>query len=226
VNLKAGANGRGDQPNADGAKGDRRSIEPPRSLSDIPGLGPIRIRALQKAGWASVSALRSADLDALLAVPGLTEIKARQIHDYLTEFAPEELAASAAPSEATGAARGATADGLSPDAAAGAAEVVQRATRAMGEVVTVLLSAEAPQFRSRFLRVLGQFAQCAESLATDATHLSPDQQARAIRRLRRGARALADFSDAGSGAADRKAQGRLADALEELTAKLAECRLT
>ena len=199
---------------------------PPRSLADIPGLGPIRIRALQKAGWASLPALRSAELEALLAVPGLTEVKARHIKGFLEGFAPEDLvAAQAAVTAGSGGASGALSSGsANSGSAAGAGQVVQRATRAMGEVITVLLTSEAPQFRSRLLKILGQFGQCAESIATDAAHLSEEQQARAIRRLRRAAKALSDLN-AGN-AADRKAQGRLADTLEELIAKLAECRLS
>ena len=201
----------------------------PRSLADIPGLGPIRVRALQKAGWTNLNALRSAQLESLLAVPGLTEIKARQIQQYLQPFTPEALAPPPVPEP--------TAPSLSPDphgsvsdplvgrdSMAGAGHVVQRATRAMGEVIIVLLSPEAPQFKSRFLRILGQFAQAAESIATDAPHLSEEQQARAIRRLRRAVKFLSEVS--GAGAADRKAQGRVADAIEELTTKLAECRLS
>ncbi len=198
--------------------------EPPRSISDIPGLGPIRVRALQKAGWSSLTDLRQADIGALMTVPGMSEVKARHIQEYLKPFNSEQLTAVAVLESlrtTEEAVVKAVADG---GAGTGASQVVQRATRAMGEVITVLLSPEAPQFRSRFLRILGQFAQCAESLATDAAHLSEVQQDRAVRRLRRAAKALSELT--GATAADRKAQGRLADTLEELTAKLAECRLS
>jgi len=204
------------------------AADTPRNLSDIPGLGPIRVRALQKAGLANLAALRQADIDALMAVPGLSEIKARHIQEFLKPFSLEDLAAPV-PAELQqsnheGPEPVVQHDGATVGISSGsAAQVVQRATRAMGEVITVLLSPEAPQFRSRVLRILGQFALCAESLATDAAHLSEEQQARAIRRLRRAAKALSEVAGA---AADRKAQGRLADTLEELTAKLAECRLS
>src|SRR2546421_4076094 len=49
----------------------------------IPGMGPIRTRALRKAGWETMERLRQATLADLIAVPGITEIKARQILDYL-----------------------------------------------------------------------------------------------------------------------------------------------
>ena len=200
----------------------------PRTIADIPGLGPIRVRALQKAGWGSLGALRSADLEILLTVPGLTEIKARHIQKFLEQFTPEDFVIEDTGESGDGV-QGAVSlpaptQATSYDAMAGAAQVVQRATRAMGEVITVLLSPEAPQFRSRFLRVLGQFGQCAESIATDSFHLSNEQQSRAIRRLRRGAKALSELT--GADITDRKLQGRVADALEELTAKLGECRLS
>jgi hypothetical protein len=151
----------------------------------------------------------------------MTAIKARHIYEFLQPFSPEELAE---PAQTTSAPTEQDTMTSEKDSSVGAAHVVQRATRAMGEVITVLLSPEASQFRSRLLRVLGQFAQCAESLATDAPHLSEEQQAQAIRRLRRAVKSLSEIT--GSGAADRKAQGRVADSIEELTAKLAECRLS
>src|SRR5438552_3820092 len=53
------------------------------SVECIPGMGPIRTRALRKAGWETMERLRKATLADLMAVPGITEIKARQILDYL-----------------------------------------------------------------------------------------------------------------------------------------------
>lgn len=205
------------------------SSPPPRALSDIPGLGPIRVRALQKAGLGDLGVLRSTNLETLLSVPGLTEIKARHIQQFLEPFLPADLVPRPLQPDAPESAsqRPFTDDvahSEGSESGSGAAQVVQRATRVMGEVITVLLSPQAPEFRSRFLRILGQLSQCAESLATDAAHLSEEQQSRAIRRLRRAAKALSEFTD--SIAADKKAQGRLADTLEELTAKLAECRLS
>src|SRR5688572_15191437 len=62
------------------------AVTPPRRLLEIPGLGPIRVRALLKAGFDTPAALRAADLTTLSAVPGLTEIKARQVLDFLAQF--------------------------------------------------------------------------------------------------------------------------------------------
>lgn len=212
------------------ANGGETGTHRPRTLMDIPGLGPIRVRALQKAGFASLPELRTASLEALLSVPGLTETKAKHIQEYLLPYSPQELEPPEAPDaampptlrKASGVHN--TATTISSHLSDSAAQLIHGAARALGEVITLLLSTEAPQFRSRLLRSLGQFAQRAESLTIDAVHLSEEQQERALRRLRRGARALTDF--AGQSDSDRKAQGRLAEALDEVNGKLADCILT
>ena len=63
------------------------ATETPRTPADIPGIGPIRLRALQKAGMTSLRDLKAATVAELTAVRGITEIKAQQIHDYLAQFA-------------------------------------------------------------------------------------------------------------------------------------------
>lgn len=204
---------------------------PPSALADIPGLGPIRIRALQKAGFGSLPALRSAPLEALLAVPGLTEVKAKHIQQYLQPFSPQELEppveAPVIPARAphkSGLEQDKAEENTSSSLTDSAAQLIHGATHALGEVITLLLSPEAPQFRSRLLKALGQFAQRAEALAIDAVYLSQEQQERAFRRLRRASKELTDFT--GQSDSDRKAQGRLADALDEINGKLADCILT
>lgn len=59
---------------------------PPCSVKEIPGLGPIRVRALQKAGLGDLKALRAASLEMLTGVPGMSENKARYIQEYLARF--------------------------------------------------------------------------------------------------------------------------------------------
>jgi hypothetical protein len=54
-------------------------------VDQIPGIGIIRARALKKAGWPTVGSLRDAGLQDLLSVPGLTEIKAAQILQYVQD---------------------------------------------------------------------------------------------------------------------------------------------
>lgn len=57
-------------------------------LLAIPKLGIIRARALAKAGWPDTARLRSATEEQLMAVPGITAIKARQILEYLASSKP------------------------------------------------------------------------------------------------------------------------------------------
>src|SRR5262249_46237720 len=71
------------QPPRDGAS---EPPAPPRTPADIPGLGPIRVRALLKAGMGSLTALRAASLENLAAIPGMSEIKARHIQEFLAQF--------------------------------------------------------------------------------------------------------------------------------------------
>jgi hypothetical protein len=65
------------------AKGRPTAPPPDDVLDSIPGIGIIRVRALRKAGFGSISALRRATMPDLLAVPGLTEAKARLILDHV-----------------------------------------------------------------------------------------------------------------------------------------------
>jgi endonuclease III len=67
-------------------------------LENIPGIGIIRLRALKKAGWHSISALRKATLEDLLAVPGITPIKAQQILDYVQSL-PEDPTTQGVPQD-------------------------------------------------------------------------------------------------------------------------------
>ena len=62
---------------------------PPQTIAEIPGLGPIRVRAIHKAGILTVEALRKATLTELQAIPGMTEAKAKYIQDYLTQYPAE-----------------------------------------------------------------------------------------------------------------------------------------
>jgi hypothetical protein len=56
----------------------------PDTVAEIPGLGPIRVRALEKAGLGTIAALSAASFETLMTVPGLTEIKVRHIMSYLS----------------------------------------------------------------------------------------------------------------------------------------------
>jgi len=197
--------------------GDARShLAAPRRLADIPGLGPIRLRALQKAGLDNLAALRSASLETLLAVPGLTEIKARHIQTFLAPFKdlPKTEPAPAGKSTASPLVQWETPPAVAP----ALSPLAEEAVRALGQTARFLLGVHAPQFRNRLIRELARFAERAEILILEPGDLSAEEQEQRMRRLRRGgeefaaADALPDL--------DRKAQSRLADTLAEINIAL------
>jgi excinuclease ABC subunit C len=60
----------------------RRSIDVSSSLSEIPGLGPARVREILR-HFGSVTRLRAADASAIAAVRGVGELLATQIYEHL-----------------------------------------------------------------------------------------------------------------------------------------------
>src|SRR5436305_10709684 len=62
-----------------------RTRQPQASeLASIPGLGVIRIRSLQKAGWATMDDVRRATVEDLAAVPGISAEKAAAILEFVS----------------------------------------------------------------------------------------------------------------------------------------------
>jgi hypothetical protein len=147
--------------------------------------------------------LRDAPLEALSAVPGLSEIKARSIRDFLAQFPklpdPKPETAPAAKS-----------DTVLPLQTASA--------QAMGRVVEVLVSGADAGLRPRLLRELTRFAARAEALVADAPKLSAKDRERMERRLQRASELLSDAWTHND--LDKKTQSRLADDLSDMTDKL------
>jgi hypothetical protein len=176
----------------------------PRTPADIPGLGPIRVRALQKAGFDSLDALRAARLEDLLTVPGLSEIKARHIQDFLArspaapEPKPKRTSAEPVPFPTS-------------DLAAAAEQAQAR--------IQALLSRDSGVLRGRLLHALEGLAAAVETLRSESARLPEKIQERLARRLRRIVAELP--AQIGPDDFDRKAQGRLADSLAKAGAKLA-----
>ncbi len=67
------------------------------TVESIPGLGPIRARALKKAGFENLTQLREASIEQMAAVPGITEIKARQLAAFFRGETDTRRAGEAAP---------------------------------------------------------------------------------------------------------------------------------
>ena len=194
----------------------------PTSLSEIPGLGPIRVRALQKAGLSDLKALKEISIERLVEVPGLSEIKAKYIQEYLGQFALLEPEAKPTLGLTnTGELENAkSAVGLGSSTT----RLIGAGTLALGEIINLLLIPQASEYRSRLLREIGRIAQRTQALLLDAEFLTLENQEKAIKRLKRSSEEIGNF--ARMDPADRKVQSKLCDALEELGAKLAECGLS
>lgn len=161
-----------------------------------------------------------------MAVPGLTEVKAGQLRTYIEQFSVDTLMkasqsiekASVIPTQVDRAPeKRNSVDSLSP--LYDARVVTASAARVMGETITLLLSPNAANLRSRLLRELGRLAQQCEMLSVDSIYLKSSEMEKAARRLKRASKELMDFS---LEAADKKVQQRLTDSLTEICDKLAE----
>ncbi len=179
-------------------------------------MGPIRLRAIQKAGLDNLAALRNASLETLLAVPGLTEIKARHIQTFLAPFKdlPTTEPAPAGKYAASHLVQWET----SPTVVPALSPLTEEAVRALGQTARFLLGAHAPQFRNRLLRELARFVERAEILPLEPGDLHADVQEQRMRQLRRAGEEFI-AADA-QPELDRKAQSKLADTLAEINIAL------
>ena len=184
------------------------SESPPRSLQEIPGLGPIRIRALQKAGYSNLSLLKAADVQSLSGVPGLTLQKAQALHLFLSQF--DSLPKTEPISEIlTGPTLVSSADSNRLQIAL--AQVMSRA-------IKLLLSPQAPDFRPRLLKSLERLSTRLEALAMDAASVpAPDSK-----KISAWLQTLsAEFPvDRPKDAADRKIQAKLSEMVDSLCDQL------
>lgn len=149
-------------------------------------------------------------------MPGLTEIKARHIQNFLEPFS--DLPKSDPPPAGK---NGATAlvQWETPQMAAPAlSPLIEEAVRTLGLTIRFLLGVHAPQFRNRLLRELARFAERAEMLILEPGDLKAEEQEQRMRQLRRGCE---EFTAAEAQAElDRKAQSKLADTLAEINIAL------
>ena len=186
-------------------------------MAELPSLGPIRLRALKKAGFSSLAALKAAEISVLAAVSGMTEIKARQIHDYL---APFDSLPEAEPEAATKPA--ANGKGLPPTATE-VLDLQKVAAECMGLAIVLLANPPKDGWRGRVERETALFAEHAVRAVTEAHTLPPPDRQRLTDSLKRLEEIIARA--AYEKEMDRKAQSKLADdidaVIEELTASAA-----
>lgn len=151
-----------------------------------------------------------------MAVPGLTEIKARHIQTFLAPFKdlPKTEPAPAGKSASSPLVQWEKA----PAAAPALSPLAEEAVRALGQTTRFLLGIHAPQFRNRLLRELARFAERAETLILEPGALKAEEQEQRMRQLRRGGEEFA-AADA-QPELDRKTQSKLADTLAEINIAL------
>jgi Helix-hairpin-helix domain len=213
------------------------------ALRDIPGLGPIRIRALEKAGLSSLYALRAATLEQLLAVPGMSDIKARYIQTFLANatLAPEEEKVQEIRHRIQDTREKGKERREQDRGEKGNEHSIQNPTiqnpkpkiqnpepslplwhqeteRVCVDVVALLTCPPAPDFRARLLRELVRFAAGTPAWMTGLAQADAKDQERALRRVRRLQEALTEslaMTDL-----DRKTQARLAEDLADASDRL------
>lgn len=172
----------------------------PQTLAEIPGLGPIRIRALQKAGWNSLLALSKATVEQLTTIPGMSSIKAQQLLDYLAQF--PKLTDGTVPKKPT------TEEAPPPAKENPLAPLGAKVLRAIIDLLVELIGTE---IRPRLLKELTESVQLAETVALKRPDITEEQQAR----LEGGLIGIQlQITDArGQGKWNKKMQGDLADNL-------------
>jgi hypothetical protein len=201
----------GKAPDAGGAGG--------LTLETLPGMGPIRARALRKAGWDSIASLKKATVADLTAVPGITEIKARQLVEYLQQPA----SAPALPPQPTSRTRlkltaETAAKAVSPEPTEGRASVtalqsLQSLAAETGRAADGLLkSSLASTLDEPLVRQLGKLISLTEHTA-GIKKLGPKRCERAASSLRKIGEALAQIATAEKLGA--KKQERIAEELRD-----------
>lgn len=210
------------------------------NIEAIPGLGPIRVRALKKAGFSTLALLRAATTADLRAVPGMTEIKAAQLAAYLRGEADRVGGEAPAPKTRKGArteartskparrtsppraAMSRTAPPLAPTTAPAPApafaesSLVTAARRVAASAGEVLRSEAAAGFDRGLARQLGKIAALAERIARDA--IEPRDEERAAVQLSKVEQLVGEI--AAEGSPGQKRQDRFADALRDRRHKL------
>lgn len=182
-------------------------------MAELPNLGPIRVRALKKAGFASLAALQSADAALLAKVSGISETKAQQLKNYLAQFPylPDAEPDTTANVKSNG-----------HRAVAASEEILSLqkvAAECMGLAIVLLANPPKDGWRGRVERETALFAEHAVRAVTEAHTLPTSDRLRLTASLKRLEEIIARAAYEKD--MDRKAQAKLADdidaVIEELT---------
>jgi hypothetical protein len=216
------------------------------AVEEIPGLGPIRARALMKAGYRTISLLRAASTAEIGAVPGMTDVKASQLCAYLRgeadrvggptpapqvppvvvpadaprakpQPAPRTRAARATPA-APKAAPKAMPKAVAAPVSFSEPPLAIAAHRVSATVEELLRGAAASTFERGFARQLGKVATLAERIAHEAA--GGTDRERITGQLRKVLQLIEEISTADS--LSTKRQERFADDLRDRRHKIQE----
>ncbi len=199
---------------------------------------------MQKAGITDLPGIRKASIETLLAVPGISEIKARHIMDFLAHCAPETTEPNPSVRPAKKSSSDPTAEGkrdkprnkparsekkLSTDVPT--AEDVPQADESAAEspletmahmahdrAAHLLVSDRAADFRPKLIKELVRFTRLAGNVLQKSADISPKERDRIIKRVRRAWESLSPVE--GIADFDRKAQSRLAEELAEVNDRI------
>ncbi len=190
------------------------ATEPRDSIEAIPGIGIIRARTLRKAGFETVEALRGISVEDLTAVPGITEIKARQILDYVggQRPAPEKV-------RRDGHRRVSTQPSVTVVDGPTAPSLTESIREFSSEAASLLSSDRASHFSGRLARQLGKIAALSGRVAEDI-RVDPEDMGRFRTDLHKIHKLLSEvsFSEKLGRRTQEKLTDRLRDARKELEA--------
>lgn len=131
----------------------------PTTLSDsvhrIPGIGIVRARALEKAGYSTLAQVKTLKVDDLTAIRGISDIKAQQILDFVAglKTASRRTRRPAPPREP------APAPPQAPEPPVVLEGLVREAAKEISRVSAELLrSPNSAQFNNKLARQLGKLA--------------------------------------------------------------------
>ncbi len=199
-----------------------QSVNVPRRMEDIPGLGIIRARGLRKIGINTVADLRASSIELVSSAPGLTVIKAKQVAEYLEQF-DADLLLTAAENEHDFLAAGTRAEALQrdllPHIASSAHDELGTASQLLLlTILKLMTSPVATDFRGSLFR---QLTRLARQAITARTLTSDRRRERALNAVNQAVASITKAAE--SSEVDRKNQVRLCEALQAYADTLSDC---
>jgi hypothetical protein len=196
----------------------------PLTLSEIPGMGPIRVRALNKAGINSVCSLKNASLEQLTSIPGITPIKASEFVAFLAPYSVSQIERAEEAATAATAAASQLIQWDTLDEVSHVLPLTVEAARSLGAIIKLLTSAHGPMLRNKLVAALELLSSECQAVIVNAVTVHNKDAEKSLRRIRKSTESLIEIS--GRAEFDRKEQSRLVDELIDLAAWIALLKTT